>query len=183
MYWNGNDYDKMAMLAIDIYTDYHITTFPVDEKNVCKQLGLKLVPYSAYPEEGQLLLRKKSKDAFLLPATCNTPPAVFYNDSIASSGRIRYSIFHEVKHYVNNDSDESIYNEDMAEYFSKYFMAPIPYLIKKGVNDPVTIVSDHDMSYEAAQHTLQNLRNRRRVYGDKIFDYEKPLIDLLCPEI
>ena len=180
MYWNGEDYDKMAMLAIDIYTDYHITVFPVDEKNICKQLGLKLIPYSAYSEEEQILLRKRSNDAFFSPATCYTPPAVFYNDSIESQGRIRYSIFHEVKHYVNHDSDDDIYNDNMADYFAKYFMAPIPYLIKKGVNDYLTIISDYGMSFEAACYTLKNVHNRRKTYGDKIFDYEKPLIDLLC---
>ena len=32
MYWNGNDYDKMAQLVIDIYVDYNIRSFPVDKK-------------------------------------------------------------------------------------------------------------------------------------------------------
>ena len=48
MYWNGNDYDKMAQLVIDIYIDYNITAFPVDEKEICRKMGLKLLPYSAY---------------------------------------------------------------------------------------------------------------------------------------
>ena len=51
MYWSGNDYDKMAMLVVDIYVDYNIRSFPVDEKDICRKLGLKLIPYSEYPEE------------------------------------------------------------------------------------------------------------------------------------
>ena len=74
MYWNGNDYDKMAKLVIDIYVDYNIRSFPVDEKEICRKLGLKLIPYSEYPEEQQVLLRKRSLDAFFAPATKTTPP-------------------------------------------------------------------------------------------------------------
>lgn len=180
MYRNNKDYEKMARLAIDIYVDYGIKTFPVDEKAICKMLGLKLVPYSAYPSDKLYLLKKKSEDAFFCPATSDIPPTIFYNDKVESYGRQRFSIYHEVKHYVNNDSDDSKYNDDMANYFSKYFMCSIPYLIYTGVNDKLTIISDHLMSDEAAGNTLINVRNRRSVYGNKIFDYEQPLIDLLC---
>ena len=64
MYWNGNDYDKMAQLVIDIYIDYNITAFPVDEKEICRKMGLKLLPYSAYTEKEQELLKKRSVDGF-----------------------------------------------------------------------------------------------------------------------
>ena len=42
MYWNGNDYDKTAQLVIDIYMDYNITSFPVDEKEICKKNGAEI---------------------------------------------------------------------------------------------------------------------------------------------
>ena len=178
MYWNGNDYDKMAQLVIDIYVDYNIRSFPVDEKEVCRKLGLKLIPYSEYPEEQQVLLRKRSPDAFFAPATKTTPPTVFYDDKVESYGRLRYNIFHEVKHFVNGDKDDGEYNDNMADYFARYFMCPIPYLIEYGINDELTLISDHLVSQQAAHNTMNNVRNRRAVYGDKIFDYEKPLVDL-----
>ena len=182
MYRNGNDYERMARLVIDIYIDYNITSFPVDEKELCIKLGLKLVPYSAYPEKTQKLLRKRSPDAFYSPATHDTPPTIFYNDRVESYERQRYSIFHEVKHYVNNDTEESVFNDDMADYFARYIMCPIPYLIKADINDELTLISDHGVSSEAAGYAIKNVRNRRATYGDKIFDYEQPLIDLLFPD-
>jgi hypothetical protein len=182
MYRNGNDYERMARLVIDIYIDYNITSFPVDEKELCRKLGLKLVPYSAYPEKTQKLLRKRSPDAFYSPATHDTPPTIFYNDKVESYGRQRYSIFHEVKHYVNNDTEESEFNDDMANYFSRYIMCPIPYLIKANINDELTLITDHGASGDAAENAIKNVRNRRATYGDKIFDYEQPLIDLLFPD-
>lgn len=182
MYWEGNDYDKMAQLVIDVYKDYQITAFPVDEKEICRKLGLKLIPYSAYSEEDQRLLMKRSPDAFYSPPTLQTPPTIFYNDHISSIGRQRYSIFHEVKHYVNNDSDDDLYSDNMADYFSRYFMCPIPYLIVMGINDELTLISDHNVSEAAAKNTISNVRNRRAAYGNTIFEYEKPLIELLCPD-
>ena len=180
MYWSGTDYDRMAQLVIDIYVDYNIRSFPVDEKEICRKLGLKLIPYSEYSEEQEALLRKRSMDAFFAPATRTTPPTVFYNDKVESRGRLRYNIFHEVKHFVTGDKDDGEYNDNMADYFARYFMCPIPYLIEYGIDDELTLISDHLISQEAARNTIKNVRNRKAVYGDKIFDYEKPLVDLFA---
>ena len=182
MYWMGSDYDRMARLAIDIFVDYGIRSFPIDEKEICRKLGLKLVPYSAYPDEKRQLLVKKSEDAFFVPATRHTPVTIFYNDRVDSYERQRYSIFHEIKHYVNNDTDDDPYSDDMADYFARYFMAPTPYLIQMGIDDELTIISNHGMSMTAAWYALKNVRNRKAKYGTSIFEYEKPLIDLLCPD-
>ena len=182
MYWNGNDYDKMAQLVIDIYIDYNITSFPVDEKEICRKMGLKLLPYSAYIDNEQILLKKQSEDGFFSPATKITPNAIYYDDSITSHGKIRYTIFHEVKHFANGDEDDKQYNDNMADYFARYFMAPIPYLIKMGIDDELTLISDHGISAEAAMYAIRNVRRRKAKYGAKIFDYEKPLIGLLCSD-
>ena len=58
-------------------------------------------------------------------------------------------------------------------------MCPIPILIKRGINDIATIMSDYNVSYDAAKNVLSNLNNRRKYYRNKIFNYEKPLIDLI----
>lgn len=139
MYWSGTDYDRMAQLVIDIYVDYNIRSFPVDEKEICRKLGLKLIPYSEYPEEQEALLRKRSMDAFFAPATRTTPPTVFYNDKVESRGRLRYNIFHEVKHFVTGDKDDGEYNDNMADYFARYFMCPIPYLISHLLKPMISI--------------------------------------------
>ena len=183
MYRSGNDYNKMAQLVIDIYLDYNITSFPIDEKELCRRLGVKLVSYSEYPEKAQLLFQKKSLDAFFTATTKNTPPTIFCNDKNRNRERQRYSIFHEIKHFVNNDIEDNDYNNNMADYFARYIMCPIPYLIKSNINDETTLISDHGVGYEAAIYAITNVRNRRAKHGDKIFDYEQPLIDLLFPDI
>lgn len=183
MYWSGSDYDRMAKLAIEVLCDYNITEFPLNEKAVCQMIGVKLVPYSAYSDDDIRLLMKKSKDAFYIPPTKSTPPTIVYNDFVENDGRKRFSIFHEIKHYVNGDTEEGCYNDNMADYFGRYIMCPIPLLIKRGIDDKLSIISDFGLSDEAAGYALNNARNRRATYGNHIFEYEKPLIELLHPEI
>ena len=84
---------------------------------------------------------------------------------------------------MNNDTEDSEFDDNMADYFARYIMCPIPYLIKANINDELTLISDHGVSCEAAGYAINNVRNRRAKYGDKIFDHEQPLIDLLFPDI
>ena len=107
-------------------------------------------------------------------------PKIYYNDDtdIAVSRR-RYSIFHEVKHFVNRDNSENAYDEEMADYFAKYFMCPIPYLVYNNITDTNEIISKFNVSYSVACSVSSNVINRQSKYGQQIFDYEKPLINSL----
>ena len=179
MYWNSKDYEQMAQLAIEIYLDYGISEFPIDEKKLCKKMGILLLPYTDFPKE----ILDISNDAFLIPATKSHSPMILYNDKIVSQGRQRFSIFHEIKHYANGDTNKfNRYDEDMADYFARYMMCPIPILIRREINDIATIMSNYNVSHDAAKNVLTNLKNRRKRYKNKIFDFEMPLINLIEKE-
>lgn len=76
MYWDSSDYEAMSKKVIDIYLDYEIRTFPVDEIEICKKLGVKLLPYSEFPD----FVKAVSEDAFYVSPTTKNPPIIFYND-------------------------------------------------------------------------------------------------------
>ena len=42
MRWSNYDYEKMAKLAIDIFLDYNIKTFPVDAYEIARRIGFKI---------------------------------------------------------------------------------------------------------------------------------------------
>ena len=179
---SGSKYDEIAKLVISIYLDYGITEFPVDVFSVCKKLNIKLVPYSEFSEPELSLLNKLSKDAFYVPATKTSPFAIYYNDNlqeVQSEGRIRFSILHELKHYVCNEQEETDEGEDLADYFAKYFLCPIPVLIVKKIYNQSDIISDFKVSASVAGFVSENLQNRRRKYDDSLFKYEQPLIRFL----
>ena len=176
MYRRGKEYDRMAQLAIQLYLDYNITEFPINPLKLCDKLGIILVPYSAFSVEEQELLLKRSEYAFFVPMSLETQPMIFYNDMISSEGCIRLSIFHEIKHFVDEDDTEDPEDDDLADYFGKYLACPVPYLVIFGINNPMEIVSKFGLSFKASGYLAQNVDNRRKKYGDKLFPYEKPLI-------
>ena len=106
-------------------------------------------------------------------------PTIYYNDSFESDGAQRFTIFHELKHYVYNDEDDS--EDDLADFFARYFMCPIPYLLLKNMDTPNEIASYCGTSFEVAFHVCLNLHNRKNRYGFQIFDYEIKLIEHLEP--
>ena len=175
-------YDEIKKVIIQIYLDYDIKGFPIDEVEVCKKLGVALIPYSEYGDAGKLLLLKKSKHGFFVKASKGRPPTIYYNDKYESEGAIRLTIFHEIKHYVfNEDSDDEEF-DDLAEFFARFFLCPIPYLMIKKYDTVNEIVSVCHVSFEAAGYVCKNITNRKRHYGNKVFEYEVPLLQHLDKE-
>ena len=179
MYRSGKVYDEIAKTVIQIYLDYDIKSFPIDEKEVCRKMGVALIGYSSMPKEAQALLKKKSEYGFFVPETKDNPPSIYYNDMLESEGAQRFTAFHELKHYVYEDEDEE--EDDLADYFSKYFMCPIPYLLLKNIDSVNEVISEFGTSYEAAFYICSNVVNRRNKYGYQVFDYEIELIEHLEP--
>ena len=179
MYRCGNSYDRMAELVGEIYIDYDINTFPIDENEVCRKMGIRLLPYSEFPSHERELLMKKSPSGFYVPPTDETPPMIFFNNNIeevGSIGNMRRNIFHEVRHFVCEDNDEKAEDDDLADYFGKYFLAPISYLIAMKIHNVNQIMADFGVDYNMACFIEKNLRNRRKRYDNKIFEYEEPLL-------
>ena len=63
MYRSGKEYDRIDKLVIDILMDYGINEFPLDMNELCRKMGINIVPYSAYDPNVELLL-KKSKFSY-----------------------------------------------------------------------------------------------------------------------
>lgn len=185
MYRKGKEYDRMAQLVIQLYLDYDLKGFPLNEKELCQKLGIALVPYSEYELEDRKVLLARSEYGFFVPLSIKnrTPPMIFYNDTISSSGCIRQTIFHEVKHYIDEDSMGDPADDDLADYFGKYLACPIPYLLVNNISSQSEIISIFGASSQMASYIVRNLENRIHKYGTSIFEYEVPLVKHLCPVV
>lgn len=181
MYREGNVYDEIDKVIFDIYQDYDIKTFPIDEADVCNKLGVARVPYSAYSREGIELLKKKSETGFFVKESKEQPPTIYFNDLYGSKGAIRLTIFHELKHYIYNDENDD--DDDLADYFARHFLGPTAYLMQKGFDSPNEIVSFCGMSMEAAINAYSNIVSRRNKHGMNLFDYEVSLIRHIEPAL
>lgn len=176
MYRSSNTYEDVVKVIIEIYLDYDIKDFPIDEKDICRRLGVALVPYSECPGEARTLLEKKSKHGFFVKETKENPPTIYYNDKFEPYGAVRLTIFHEIKHYVFNEdaNDEDL--DDIADFFGRFFLCPIPYLMMKGIDTENEIISYCGVSMTAAGNVESTIRNRKQKYGYRIFEHEIPLL-------
>lgn len=178
MYRKGEKYNDMAKLVSDIYIDYDIRTFPINVEEVCKKMQIVLLPYSYYEPEHRALLKKESTSSFYIRPTTKNPAMILYNDDIkkvGSLGNVRRNVMHEIKHYVCEDTQDNP-EDDLADYFGKYFLAPIPYLIVKGIDNLNDIMCTFGVDETMARSILNNVNNRKKKCGKKIFKYEIPLL-------
>lgn len=179
MYRDGKIYDEIIKTIIQIYIDYEIKSFPIDEKAICRKMGVSLLPYSYFDDRTRELLMKKSPFGFYVKRSKERPPTIYYNDLRDNYGSVRFTIFHELKHYVYEDEDDS--EDDLADYFARQFMCPTSYLLLKNIDTENEIMSYCGVSYEAAVYACANILNRKKKYGYDLFDYEVKLIEHLEP--
>ena len=176
MYRSSEEYEEIVKTITDIYINYNIKNFPVDPNEICKKMGVELVPYSKYSLLELFLLKKKGKSGFYVKGCEKKAPTIYYNDYMLPDGAKRFTIFHELKHFVYNEDSDDDDIDDLADFFSRFFMCPIPYLIMKGIETEEEIVSLFGVSREAADNVISNLYNRKQKYGKKIFEHEEPLL-------
>ncbi len=178
---SGWEYDEIVKVIIQIYIDYDIKSFPLDLEGICRLLGVSLIPYSECGPEAKDLLLKRTKKGFFVRGTHESTPTIYYNDYEVSVGEMRYTIAHEIKHYVYDECDKDNEDDDLADYFARFFLCPIPYLIVNGTLSSNDIVSHCKVTLTAAGNASSNISERMRWYGYKIFDYELPLLEHLIP--
>lgn len=179
MYRTQQCYEELVRVIIDIYLDYGIKEFPLDEKRICSLLGVALVPYSECSEETQELLMKRSIMGFFVKGTAESPPTIYYNDQFRPYGAVRLTIFHEIKHYVFNEDSRDEELDDTADFFGRFFLCPIPFLLMKGIKTETEIIAGFGVSDSVASNVASNLEIRKKKYGYKVFDHEVPLLKLL----
>ena len=65
MYRAGKEYNEIDKVICQIYLDYDLRFFPIDEKEVCRKLGVSLIAYSEFDGADLKLLKKNHSKAFL----------------------------------------------------------------------------------------------------------------------
>lgn len=178
---SSKEYDDVVKVIIDIYLDYDIKVFPIDLEDVCRRLGVSLVPYSECGAEAKSLLLKKTTKGFFVRGTHENTPTIYYNDYEVSDGEMRYTIAHEIKHYVYDECSEDSDCDDLADYFARFFMCPIPYLMVMGITSATEIVSHCKVTLSAANNASSNVNNRILYRGYEIYDHEDTFLEHLVP--
>lgn len=174
-----SEYTKAKKIVVDMYLDYNLKTFPISAVELAKCVGLELKMYSTFPIKNQEKLINYNQNGFIIRSKDRN--IAYINDINNTKGFIRMTIFHEIKHFVYEDKDDT--NDTLADFFAKSFMCPIPYLILKNIKYRNDIAKHCEVSLTVAIHVEENIEKRMAKYGKTIFDYEVPLIQQIDPTL
>ena len=57
-------YEEIKQIVVDMFVKYDVSCVPVNGFELATKMGVKVIPYSAIPEDKRWLLLKKSEDGF-----------------------------------------------------------------------------------------------------------------------
>ena len=149
------DKEHIRKKIFDIYQECDIHEFPLDCFSVLEHYGLRLITYQEVKIEKPDLFRaisNYSKDAFRFRMT------VYYN-ALNNIGRIRFSLMHELGHFILGHTEESKDNEVEADYFASCILAPRVAIKKLGCITSDDIHKTFGLSYAAANRTLLDYKD------------------------
>ena len=178
MYHKGKDYEEIDKMALQIRIDYGHFEKKLNVFKLAKQLNIVLIKYSSLNEEqlDHILNESELKDGLTIIKKRNGEYKyiTFYNDKLGMTRR-RLTIGHEIKHVVYLEEDPSEKDEDLANHFARYILAPtcliMPYVMKK--SSILEIIEDFGISKEAAQNAYSQAENRITSGNENLTDIEK----------
>lgn len=105
-------------------------TYPLKVKQIIKDMGITLIPYSLLTNYEILKLKELSKGklkdgiSFLGEKKGIDSFFIYYNDRIKTVERIRFTLAHELGHIILKHTQESELAEAEADCFAGYLLAP-----------------------------------------------------------
>jgi hypothetical protein len=181
-------YKELQNLAYDFLNEYTDGQLPVNLIYIINQIdNLYLMKYSAFARQHGLELEEvtnllQSDDGALWYQEPTDTYILLYNDTVTSKERIRFTIAHELGHYVlrhNEITDKTIisrynltdseYNEfeREANFFGKHLLVPFPvlgnYVQFFHAMDVQFIQRVFCVSYTVATYVIKNLKSMQKV--------------------
>lgn len=146
--------------TITVFKDCQVKSFPLDCMYLLKHYGYRLFTYDQ--------LRKRNKKLYDICLACSEDAfrdgvnmIIAYN-AHNNSGRIRFSLMHELGHHILEHMGDSELHEQEANAFASNILAPrmaIHYAKCKNAEDVSKIFQ---MSHEAAIHAFDDYRRWHR---------------------
>jgi len=183
MRYSSDDYRLIDKTAIELRIDYGFLEEKIDVFALAKRLNMHLIPYSYLSDEQKSkigILEDFLKDGFTVMRCISGKWEfyTFYDDSV-SKYRQRFTIAHEIKHVIFLEKELDQKQEDLADHFARYLLAP-SFLVMKYVHlSPFDVSDAFDISFEAAMYALNGANNRIDYSYSKLEDYEEEYLELM----
>lgn len=155
--------EEIQRCVLDTLITCGIHSFPIDCFHIIQQYNFKIMKYSELSTKKYQACMELSEDSCLIGDT------LYYNDDSIST-RIRFSIMHELGHYLLNSQAEIDANK-----FASYILAPrmaIHYANCKNFKDVAKLF---DLSSEAAEYAFDDYRRWHRIAVYKMSELDKAM--------
>lgn len=154
----GSDYDRIEEAANDMIEDLGLTLFPVNCYEVAHLLGIELKKYSEIPMADRIAAQQKMECGY--SARLGNKYYIMYNDGL-DRNRVKFTIWHEIAHiqlgHVELDCQKSYdRQEEEANHFAAYVMAPLAFIHKLGLSSPIEIADVCETSLECACYAYEH---------------------------
>lgn len=148
-------YEIINNKILEVYKECNVHAFPIDCSLILRHYKLNLITYQeAHKKNPELYyaIIKYSKDAFKFRKS------VYYN-SKNNIGRIRFSLMHELGHFILGHTTESEENEDEANYFASNILAPRIIVYRNGFKTSDEIHDYFNISFSAANCVVRDMKH------------------------
>ncbi len=183
--------EEIKRIVAKLIEKFNVKRIPVDVFVLAKQLGITLIKYSQLTEIEKAKLEKlgipRDSDGFYALARKENKiiPYIYYNDS-KNTGRIRFTILHEIGHYVLVHKQQSDLAEAEANFFAKYLIAPPVLVDKIKPSDYMDIAYVFKITKECAWYAFDYYEKWKRHYiscGSYYTEYEKRILTICSLEL
>lgn len=173
---HNDRYEQIKAIVVATFEEYEINTIPIDCFVLAHRIGIQTIPFSLLTEKQLKKIEFCEGEAIMF--CINKQIYIFYNDIDNSITRQRFSILHEIGHFVLGHKSESELAKSEADFFARYAIAPIPLIWKLNCLDIIDIKNTFYTSIECSTNIKKNLDNWLIYGGQTLKDYEEKLINL-----
>ena len=179
-YWKLTDeeYEYIKGEVSHVFVKYKVKCIPVSGFEIATKMKITLIAYSGLSEKKLQYALLVSEDGFFLEK--DGREYIFYNDIDRSYERQNWTILHEIGHIVLDHTGHSEHEEDEANFFAKYAIAP-PILVHKiGATSAYEIYMAFDISMTAAEYAYEYYLIWKRRYDriKRLTPYEEGILSL-----
>lgn len=144
--------------------------FPIDLFNLnFKEFNIIIFSFQKYSKLTgvkieDLFAQGNGKDGYSIPNIRNNISLILYNENIESSGRIRWTIAHEIGHLALKHKKQGAIEEIEADTFASQLLAPqciLKKLVKSRVNlSTKYLMEKFALSEKAAINSIKKITNK-----------------------
>ncbi len=177
----NEEYEFIKGEVVHIFELYNVRCIPVSGFEIALKMKICLIPYSALSEKQLKKALETDEDGFT--AVKDGRECIFYNDIDKSYERQNFTILHEIGHIVLDHTGAPECRdkeEDEADFFAKYAIAPPVLVHKIGATCPEDIYEYFDISFEEAGYAYDYYLTWENRYArvKKLTPYEVKILEL-----